>query len=256
MTKFCKVSIRNHVLTVTLNRPKRLNALHPPAHQELSDVFDEFANNEELWIAVITGEGRAFCAGNDLREQVEFDAIVFPEQGFAGLTSRFDLTKPVIAAVNGPAMGGGFEIALFCDLIVASDKAIFALPEPRLGLAALAGGLQRLPRQIGMKRALGMILTGRTVTAQEGSELGFVNEVVPHAELMSAVDEWVNQILDCAPLSIRASKDVVLRSMSTESLEEAMSTRYESVEQLIKSEDFKEGPRAFAAKRTPKWQGR
>lgn len=248
--------MRNHVLTVTLNRPERLNALHPPAHQELSDVFDEFANNEELWIAVITGEGRAFCAGNDLREQLEFDEIVFPEQGFAGLTSRFDLTKPVIAAVNGPAMGGGFEIALFCDLIIASDKAIFALPEPRLGLAALAGGLQRLPRQIGMKNALGMILTGRTVTAQEGLDLGFVNEVVPHDELTSAVDDWVNQILDCAPLSIRASKDVVYRSMSTESLEEAMSTRYESVERLIHSEDFKEGPRAFAEKRTPRWQGR
>lgn len=255
MTEFCKVSIRNHVLTVTLNRPDRLNALHPPAHQELSDIFDDFANDDEQWIAVITGAGRAFCAGNDLREQAKFDAIDFPEKGFGGITSRFDLTKPLIAAVNGPAMGGGFEIALACDLIVASDKAIFALPEPRLGLAALAGGLQRLPRQIGVKRALGMILTGRTVTAQEGAELGFVNEVVPHEDLMTTVDDWVNQILACAPLSVRASKDVVYESLSIDSLEDSMNALYHSVSQLIESDDFKEGPRAFAAKRTPRWSG-
>lgn len=256
MTEFCKISTNNHVLTVTLNRPERRNALHPAAHQELTEVFDDFAKDDELWIAVITGEGRAFCAGNDLREQAEFGAIVFPEKGFGGLTSRYNLTKPLIAAVNGPAMGGGFEIALACDLIIASEKAIFALPEPRVGLAALAGGLQRLPQQIGVKNALGMILTGRTVSAQEGKELGFVNEVVPHQDLWTVVSEWVNQILECAPLSIRASKDVVYQSLSMESLEESMSTHYESVKQLIQSEDFKEGPRAFAAKRTPQWQGR
>ena len=256
MKKFCKVSTSNHVLTVTLNRPDRLNALHPLAHQELSDILDEFANNDDLWIAVITGEGRAFCAGNDLREQAKHDAIVFPEKGFGGITARFNLAKPLIAAVNGPAMGGGFEIALACDLILASDKAIFALPEPRLGLAALAGGLQRLPRQIGTKRALGMILTGRTVTAQEGVQLGFVNAVVPHDNLMNVVDEWVAQILECAPLSVRASKDVVYKSLSIDSLEESMKAHYDSVERLMKSEDFKEGPRAFAAKRTPRWTGR
>lgn len=256
MTQFCKVTTNDRVLTVTIDRPKRLNALHPAAHEELTEVFDEFSNNDELWVAVITGEGRAFCAGNDLREQAEFGAIWFPEKGFGGLTARFDLAKPIIAAVNGPAMGGGFEIALACDLIIASDKAIFALPEPRLGLAALAGGLERLPRQIGIKHALGMILTGRTVTAAEGAEMGFVNEVAPHEDLMTVVSEWVDQILECAPLSIRASKDVVYKSMSVESLKESMATRYESVERLIQSEDFKEGPRAFAAKRTPKWQGR
>ena len=256
MTEFCKLSTSNRVLTVTLNRPERLNALHPPAHEELTKVFDDFANDDELWIAVVTGEGRAFCAGNDLREQAEFGAIVFPEQGFGGLTSRFNLTKPLIAAVNGPAMGGGFEIALACDLIIASERAIFALPEPRVGLAALAGGLQRLPQQIGLKRALGMILTGKTVSAEEGKTLGFVNEVVPHEDLMSVVGEWVNLILECAPLSVRASKDVVYRSVSTGSLERSMNTHYESVEELMKSEDFKEGPRAFAAKRSPQWQGR
>ena len=256
MTKFCKLDTNNHVLTVLLNRPERLNALHPAAHEELTAVFDEFARNDELWVAVISGEGRAFCAGNDLREQAELGAVMLPEKGFAGLTSRFDLKKPLIAAVNGPAMGGGFEIALACDLIIASENAVFAFPEPKLGLAALAGGLQRLPRQIGVKNALGMILTGRTVTAQEGKELGFVNVVVPHEDLMNVVNEWVDQILECAPLSTRASKDVVYDSLSMESLEQSIKKPYESVQQLIQSEDFKEGPRAFAEKRTPHWQGK
>ena len=256
MTEFCKVTVSNHVLTVTLNRPERLNALHPAAHEELTEVFDDFAKNDELWLAVITGEGRAFCAGNDLREQAESGAVMLPARGFGGVTSRFDLTKPLIAAVNGPAMGGGFEIALACDLIIASENAVFALPEPKIGLAALAGGLQRLPRQIGVKQALGMILTGRKVSAQEGKELGFVNAVVPPEDLMIVVNEWVDQILEGAPLSIRASKDVVYRSQSMESLEVSMSTQYESVKQLLQSEDFKEGPRAFAAKRSPQWQGR
>jgi crotonobetainyl-CoA hydratase len=153
-------------------------------------------------------------------------------------------------------MGGGFEIALACDLIIASDKATFALPEPKVGLAALAGGLNRLPRQIGSKRALGMILTGRHVSAAEGKELGFVNDVVPHDSLMEATQGWVDQITACAPLSIRASKDVVYRSLSMGSLEESMNTQYESVKAMVKSEDFVEGPKAFAEKRAPNWQGR
>ena len=138
----------------------------PPANIELGKVFDDFAADPELWVAIITGRGRAFSAGNDLRYQAEGGKRSPMPRGFGGLTSRFDLRKPVIAAVNGVAMGGGFEIALACDLIVASDQAIFALPEPRVGLAALAGGLHRLPRQIGTKQALGMILTGRRVSVR------------------------------------------------------------------------------------------
>lgn len=256
MPEFCNVTTEGHVLTVTINRPERMNAVHPPANFELSDIFDDFARDENLWIAVITGEGKAFCAGNDLRYQAEHGGIEIPANGFGGLTSRFDLLKPVIAAVNGVAMGGGFEIALACDLILASENAIFALPEPKVGLAALAGGMQRLPRQIGVKRALGMILTGRRVTAVEGKELGFVNDVFKHDELMEGTQRWVDMILECAPLSIQASKDVVYRSLSMSSLEESMRESYDSVGRLMFSEDFVEGPRAFAEKRKPNWKGK
>ncbi len=256
MTEFCLVAKADHIMTVRMNRPDRLNALHPPANAELGEVFDDFAADDDMWVAIITGEGRGFSAGNDLRYQAEGGERVPTPTGFAGLTSRFDMHKPVIAAVNGVAMGGGFEIALACDLIIASEKALFALPEPKVGLAALAGGLNRLPRQIGSKRALGMILTGRHVSPQEGKELGFVNDVVPHDKLMDAALEWAGQIAECAPLSIRASKDVVYRSLDTASLEESMKQKYDSVAAMVKSEDFVEGPKAFAEKRKPNWQGK
>ncbi len=255
MTEYCLVDKDNHIMTVRLNRPDRLNALHPLANAELGEVFDDFAQDDDMWVAVITGEGRGFSAGNDLRYQAEGGERVPTPKGFAGLTSRFDMNKPVIAAVNGVAMGGGFEIALACDLIIASDKAVFALPEPKVGLAALAGGLNRLPRQIGSKRALGMILTGRHVSAQEGLQLGFVNEVVPHEDLMEATMRWAQQIAECAPLSIRASKEVVYKSLDM-GLEESMAQKYDAVQAMIKSEDFIEGPKAFAEKRPPNWQGR
>lgn len=256
MYEYCSVEKADHIMTVTIERPDRLNALHPPANAELGEVFDDFAGDDDMWVAIITGRGRGFSAGNDLRYQAEGGERVPMPRGFGGLTSRFDLSKPVIAAVNGVAMGGGFEIALACDLIIASEKALFALPEPKVGLAALAGGLNRLPRQIGPKRALGMILTGRHVPAEEGLQLGFVNEVVPHDELMAAANRWAEQICACAPLSIRASKDVVYRSLDSASLKESMEAQYDSVRAMAKSEDFVEGPRAFAEKRPPEWKGR
>ncbi|MFC3713316.1 enoyl-CoA hydratase-related protein [Sphingoaurantiacus capsulatus] len=164
----------------------------------------------------------------------------------------------MIAAVNGVAMGGGFEIALACDIIVASDNATFALPEVKVGLAALAGGLHRLPRQIGLKQAMGMILTGRHVPAAEGQSLGFVNEVVPQAQLMAAARRWADLILAASPMSVRASRAAVTQGLAEPTLRTAYEAqmRYPAVGAMLKSEDFVEGPMAFAQKRKPDWKGR
>ena len=225
MPEFCKAEQAGRILTVTIARPEVMNALHPPANLELEKVFDAFQADPELWVAIVTGEGdRAFCAGNDLKFQ---------------------------------ASGGGrVEIALACDLIVAAEDAVFALPEPRVGLAALAGGMHRLPRQIPLKHAMGMLLTGRRVPAREGFALGFVNEVVPRAELMAAARRWADEILACAPLSVRASKQCALAGLAAGSVEEAMRGRYDQLGAMLRSEDFVEGPRAFAQKRKPAWKGR
>lgn len=257
--QFLTVERDGPLTIVTINRPEVYNALHPPAHFEFHEVFDRFRDDPDQWIAIITGAGdKAFSAGNDLKYQAAGGPRERPDTGFASLTSRFDLDKPVIAAVNGFAMGGGFEIALACDLIVAADSAVFALPEPRVGLAAGAGGLHRLPRMIPIKQAMGMILTGRRVTAEEGRQLGFVNEVVPQAELMAATRRWTDQILECSPMSIRASKQTVYRSFGEPSIEEALAkqTSYPAYDAMLKSDDYVEGPRAFAEKRKPDWKGR
>ncbi|WP_300572602.1 enoyl-CoA hydratase-related protein [Phenylobacterium sp.] len=257
--EFIKVERDGPVTVVTLNRPEVMNALHAPAHAELHAAFDAFAADPDQWVAIVTGAGeRAFSAGNDLKHQAGGGGMGLPPSGFAGLTERFDLTKPLIAAVNGVAMGGGFEIALACDLIIAAETATFALPEPRVGLAALAGGLHRLPRQIGQKQAMGMILTGRRVPAAEGRELGFVNEVVPAAELMDAARRWAAQICELSPMSIRASKEAVYKGLDEASLAAAMAgqMRYPATSAMLRSEDFKEGPMAFAQKRPPQWKGR
>jgi len=258
--EYCTAEKDGRILTVTIERPERMNALHWMANEELSSVFDDFVADPDLWVAIITGAGeRAFSAGNDLKYQAQEaggELKSGPASGFAGLTARYDNSKPVIAAVNGVAMGGGFEIALACDLIIASTKAVFALPEPKVGLAALAGGIHRLPRQIGMKRAMGMMLTGRRVSAEEGERLGFVNEVTEPGELMTAARRWADQIVECAPLSVRATKQAAMNGLRHGLIEDAMAERYPAISQLFKSEDFVEGPLAFAEKRPPKWQGR
>src|ERR1700735_5019703 len=256
--RYCTVQDEGRIRTVTLNRPEVLNALHADANDELATVWDEFAARDDLWVGIITGAGeRAFSAGNDLKVQAAGRRRPNGPNGFAGITHRFNLDKPIIAAVNGVAMGGGFETALACDLIIASENAMFALPEPRVGLAALAGGLHRLPRQIGLKRAMGMILTARHVTAREGHELGFVNEVVPAGEALAAAERWAETICKNSPMSIRASKQTIQKGLAV-SLEQAIAEQrdYPAVKAMAASQDYIEGPKAFSEKRPPKWTGK
>lgn len=254
MSEFCRVERDGHVTTITITRPEVMNALHPPASRALSEAFDAFVADPAARVAILTGAGeKAFSAGNDLKSQAAGNKIDGPATGFAGITSRFDNPKPVIAAVNGLALGGGFEIVLACDLAIASENASFGLPEPRVGLAALAGGLHRLPRQIGLKPAMGILLTGRRVGAQEALALGIVNEVVAPGELLPAARRWADLICECSPASIRTTKRVVEEGLAHAGLQAAMEARYDAIGQLLKSPDFVEGPRAFAEKRNPNW---
>ncbi|MCG8544550.1 MAG: enoyl-CoA hydratase-related protein [Alphaproteobacteria bacterium] len=257
MPEFCEAERDGHVTIVTINRPERMNALHSPAHYELSEIFDDFENDPDQWIAILTGAGdRAFSAGNDLKWQAEGGTRDRPDTGFGGITTRFDRRKPLIAAVNGIAMGGGFELALASDIIIASENAIFALPEPLVGLAALAGGLHRLPRQIPLKQAMGMILTGRRVPAQEAYSLGIVTEVVREGDALAAARRWASDIEKCSPLSIRASLESVMQGLTHASVEDAMKADYPAVKKMQQSEDYIEGPKAFAEKRPPNWKGK
>ena len=257
MPEFCTVEREGRLTIVTLNRPEVMNALHYPAHLELERVWDDFAADPEQWVGIVTGAGgRAFSAGNDLKYQAAGGTRGFVRTGFAGLTARFDLDKPVIAAVNGIAMGGGFETALACDLIIASENARFALPEPRVGLAALAGGVHRLPRTIGLKRAMGMMLTGRHVLAPEGYELGFVTAVVPEHQALAEAKKWAAQILECSPMSIRATKQAAMHGLAMADVAQAYKVQYDAVVAMRASEDLIEGPKAFAEKRKPEYRGR
>src|ERR1700722_5038732 len=254
--RYCIVQDEGQVRIVTLNRPEVLNALHADANDELASVWDEFAAREDLWVGIITGAGeRGFCAGNDLKVQAGGKRRPNGPRGFAGICNRFDLAKPLIAAVNGVAMGGGFETALACDIVIAAENAVFALPEPRVGLIA-GSGVHRLPRMIGQKAALGMILTGRRVSAAEGKKLGFVNEMVPQGEALAAAKRWAAQILECSPMAIRASKESVYKSLDEPTLEKAMTTTYPAVQTNLDSEDYIEGPKAFAERRKPNWKNR
>lgn len=256
--EFCNVEREGHLTIVTLNRPEVMNAVHPPMSCELDAVWNDFENDPEQWVAIVTGAGeRAFSAGNDLKYQAAGGGDVkSPSSGFAGITNRFSISKPIIAAVNGVAMGGGFEIALSADIIIAAENARFALPEPKVGLAALAGGMHRLPRMIPYQQAMGMMMTGRHVLAAEGLRMGFVTAVVAEGQALVEAKKWAEQVLACSPMSIRATKQSVVEGLKQPDVESAMAITYPAVKALYGSEDLIEGPKAFAEKRAPNWKGR
>ena len=254
---------KEHVARITINRPQVRNAVHPPAHKEWSDLLDAVEADDDIWVIIITGAGdKAFCAGRDLKHMAASRAsgaeAMSADQALMQATTRFierfDMSKPVIAQVNGHAFGGGFEVVLACDLVVAADHVSFGLPEPRRGIYAGGGGVHRLPRQIPLKIAMEHLLTGNPMPAIRALELGLVNRVVPYHELESAVDELEGDILLNAPMSVRATKQAAMSGLHMR-LADAHRGTYPDVVAMQHSDDAREGPLAFAEKREPRWSG-
>ena len=246
-----------HLLEVTINRPESRNSLHPMANDELDHVFDAYFADDDLWVAILTGAGeKAFSAGNDLVYSASGKPMWVPKNGFAGLTSRAHMTKPVIAAVNGFAMGGGCEIALACHLVVADATAQFALSEVRVGLVAGAGGLIRLPRTVPPKVATEMILTGRRITADEALAYGLVNRVVPAGTALEGARALAAEIGEGSPTSVRISLRVMEETRGIPDVVDAVNHPTTALDDLMASEDAIEGVTAFAAKRRPQWRNR
>jgi len=252
--------VRDHVARVTLDRPAVMNALDHAAEVELARIWSAIEADRDVRVVVLTGAGeRAFCAGADMKNSGHQSGLEYwaaPRAGgFGGIALRDTLDVPVIARVNGVALGGGFEMVLGCDLVVACDEASFGLPEPRVGRLPLDGGMTLLQRQIPFRAAMGILLTGRHVPAREALALGIVNEVVARADLDAAVDRWAGEILACAPLSIRAIKAVARRTAHL-TAREAQAHKLPALIEAIVSEDSQEGVRAFREKRAPVWRGK
>lgn len=241
------------IVTITLERAERRNALHPAAHYALDALWDELAARTDIRCIILTGAGSAFCAGYDIKDSLQSGVMDVPASGFGGLTYRTDFPHPIIAAVNGAAFGGGFEMVLACDLVVASTMASFALPEARIGWAAVGGGIQRLPRSIGLTQALGIILTGRRVTAHEGRDLGFINEVVAPDELLEAAQRWAKQILECGPLAVHVSRKIARDSVDRPLAEMLDIANLPAATRLLDSPESREGRLAFLERRSPRW---
>jgi crotonobetainyl-CoA hydratase len=249
------------VLTITLDRPKA-NAVNAPTSMALYDAFARLESDPDLRVGIVTGAGgRFFCAGWDLKAAAageEVDADHGPG-GFAGLTELHHRSKPVIAAVNGLALGGGFELVLAADLVVAAEHAEFGLPETGLGIIPDAGGVLRLPRRLPRALALDMLLTGRRLTAGEALDRGLVNQVVPAEELLSAARDLAARVARSAPLAVAAVLEVVAATEAG-SVEDGYrlmrSGRLAAYTSMLASEDAREGPAAFAERRPPEWKGR
>ena len=250
--------IDGHVATITLSRPEVMNAVDLATEARLQAIWTELEASRSVRVIVLTGAGeRAFCAGADMKNPsttgLEYWSAARPG-GFGGIALRETLNIPVIARVNGFALGGGFEMVLGCDIVVACEEASFGLPEALVGRLPLDGGMTLLQRQIPFRKAMGMMLTGKRIKAAEALSLGLINEVVPRAELDAAVTRWVDDILACAPLSVQAIKQVV-RATGQMSPVQAQATRLPALVAALNSSDSQEGVTAFQEKRKPVWKG-
>ena len=249
----------SHVAYVTIDRPDVLNAIDAESEARLEEIWQRIETDREIRAVVLSGAGgRAFCTGADMknvgRSGLEYWAAARPH-GFGGISLRTTLDVPVIARVNGHALGGGFEMVLGCDIVIAAENATFGFPEPRVGRLPVDGGMVLLPRQIPFHQGMGLLFTGRRIKAAEALAMGLVNEVVPAAELDAAVHRWLGEVLACAPLSLRAIKQTVRRTAQLP-VNEAQALRLPALIECLQSEDGEEGVRAFQEKRAPVWSGR
>jgi enoyl-CoA hydratase/carnithine racemase len=247
----------NKIAVFTLNRPEALNAIDPDTAIELRRAFDDFNKDEGMLVGIITGAGsKAFSIGADVEMMLpNIKKFGGQESGPLNLANGLSSLKPLIAAVNGAALGGGLEIALVCDLRIASEKAIFALPEVTLGLIPGWGGTQRLPRMIPMAKAAELLLTGKPIGAQEAYRIGLVNRVVPSAELMPAAIQMAELLCKRAPLAVRAAKQAMTQGIDV-SLEEGLKLERKLNDLLVTTEDFDEGCKANIEKRQPVFKGK
>eukprot|EP01012_Entosiphon_sulcatum_P035147 TRINITY_DN4460_c0_g1_i1.p2 TRINITY_DN4460_c0_g1~~TRINITY_DN4460_c0_g1_i1.p2 ORF type:complete len:267 (-),score=54.13 TRINITY_DN4460_c0_g1_i1:73-846(-) len=243
---------RGHIAIISFNRPEQRNAVNAGVATAMEAAIKRFEADDELWVGVLTGKGKVFCAGADLKALGS--GLETPEGGFAGLVRR-KRSKPLIAAVDGPALAGGLEVALSCDMIVASEAAQFGLPEVKRSLVAAAGGVFRLPRRVPYQVAMEMVLTGDPIPVQRAYTLGLVNEVVPAGKALEAAIKLAERIIENAPLAVRESRAIVVEApYITEETGWKMSKQ--AFSNVANSPDFFEGPRAFAEKRKPKWTGK
>ena len=247
--------IRDRIAIITLNRPEARNAVSQQLAEDLEAAIDRLEADDALWIGILCGNGPAFCAGADLKAIASGEARLTTKRGgFAGLVRRVR-TKPLIAAVEGPAVAGGTEIVLSCDLVVASTTARFGLPEVKRSLVANAGGLFRLPRALPINVAMEMALTGDDLNAEAAHRHGLVNRLVQPGQALATAVELAEAVNANAPLAVRASRRVVLAARLLED-DEAFEVAADATREVFRTEDFREGPRAFVEKRSPIWTGR
>lgn len=256
MEKFCTVERDGRLLIVTMNRPEKLNAFGSDAHWEMAEIFNGFEDDGGLEVAILTGAGRAFCAGSDIQCYVEGTNRPLPPEGGAGITHNHRLTKPIIAAVNGLAMGGGCEVALACDLVIGSEDAAFALPEPRVGAAALGGGLIQIARKLPYSVAMSLILTGDRLSAPDALKYGLISEMTPRGQVLDAAKALARRIMDASPAAVRATRKMARLALAGESTEVIERIEAEVRDAVMSGPDFKEGMTAFFEKRAPRWAGR
>jgi crotonobetainyl-CoA hydratase len=252
--------VDDHVARVTIDRPHVLNAVDEETERQLESLWQRIENDPEVRAVVLTGAGdRAFCVGADMQATADATGTEYwhhaNPNGFGGIALRTSLDVPIIARVNGYALGGGLEMVLGCDIVVAADTAQLGLTEPRVGYLPLGGGISLAMRRLPYRHAMGILLTGRRITASEALTTGLVNEVAPAAELDSAVDRWLADILACAPTALRAIKQIVQHTAHLDA-REALNLKLPALVAALDSEDSREGPAAFREKRPPRWTGR